>query len=207
MIEQTHDFPVRSTDDIYVGPVMALRSDDVVMPGGRVAARQILEHPGAVAIAALDDDDRLMMIFQYRHPLRRRLWELPAGLLDVAGEDPQKTAKRELAEEAGLAAAEWAVLIDVSPSPGFSDESVRVFLARGLREVGRPEGGDDEEADLTSRWVPLTVAVRMVLSGEIVNGVTAAAVLAANAVVGSPSAARPADAPWPDRPNRFPGRQ
>ena len=104
----------------------------------------ILEHPGAVA-SGLDDDDRLMMIFQYRHPLRRRLWELPAGLLDVAGEDPRETAKRELAEETGLAAAEWAVLIDVAPSPGFSDESVRVFLARGLREVRRPDLSDDEE--------------------------------------------------------------
>ncbi len=203
MTEQTHDFPVRSTEDIYVGRVLALRTDDVQMPGGRVAARQVLEHPGAVAIAALDDDDRLMMIYQYRHPLGRRLWELPAGLLDVAAEDPQETAKRELAEEAGLAATQWAALLDVSPSPGFSDESVRVFLARGLQEVGRPELVDDEEADLTSRWVPLTEAVSMVLSGEIVNGVTAAAVLAANTVVGAPTAARPPDAPWPDRPTRF----
>jgi len=203
---EPHDFPVQSTKDVYVGRVMALRSDEVVMPGGRVATREILEHPGAVAIAALDADDRLMMIYQYRHPVRTRLWELPAGLLDVAGEDPQATAGRELAEEAGLAAAEWAVLVDVAPSPGFSDESVRVFLARGLTEVARPDLGDDEEADLTHRWVPLSVATRMVLAGEIVNGVTAAAVLAAFAVAGIPAAVRSADAPWPLRPTRFADR-
>jgi ADP-ribose pyrophosphatase len=185
---------------------MALRADEVVMPGGRAARREIIEHPGAVAIAALDPDDRIMMIYQYRHALGRRLWEMPAGLLDVAGEDPLETARRELREEAGLEAAEWAVLIDVAPSPGFSDESVRVYLARGLTEVDRPEMGDDEEADLTTRWVTLSVAVRMVLAGTIVNGVTAAAVLAANAVAGSPAALRPPDAPWPDRPTRFAAR-
>ncbi len=197
------DFPVKSTTDIYTGAVMALRSDEVVMPGGRVAVREILEHPGAVAIAALDPDDRLMMIHQYRHAVRRRLWELPAGLLDVQGEEPVITARRELAEEAGLAATDWSVLLDVVPSPGFSDESVRVYLARGLTDVGRPDLGDDEESDITVRWVSLPVAVRMVLSGTIVNGVTAAAVLAAQAVVGSPTEKRPADAPWPDRPTRF----
>ena len=197
------DFPVKSTTDIYTGAVMALRSDEVVMPGGRVAVREILEHPGAVAIAALDPDDRLMMIHQYRHAVRRRLWELPAGLLDVQGEEPVTTARRELAEEAGLAATDWSVLLDVVPSPGFSDESVRVYLARGLTDVGRPDLGDDEESDITVRWVSLPVAVRMVLSGTIVNGVTAAAVLAAQAVAGSSIDKRPADAPWPDRPTRF----
>ncbi len=201
-----HDFPVRSSTDVYVGRVMALRTDDVVMPGGRVAAREILEHPGAVAIVALDPDDRLMMIHQYRHPVGRRLWELPAGLLDFAGEDPVDAARRELAEEAGLAATEWSVLVDVASSPGFSDESVRVYLARGLTEVGRPDLGDDEEADLTTRWVTLSVAVRMVLAGTIVNGVTVAAVLAANTVAGAGASGRPTDAPWPDRPTRFRAR-
>jgi 8-oxo-dGDP phosphatase len=201
-----HDFPVESSEDIYTGRVMALRSDRVVMPGGKVAVREITEHPGAVAILALDPDDRVMMLHQYRHAVRRRLWELPAGLLDVAGEDPALTAARELKEEAGLEASEWSVLIDVVPSPGFSDESVRVYLARGLTEVGRPAGEDDEEADLTTRWVTLSVAVRMVLSGTIVNGVTVAAVLAAHALNGSPAAARPLDAPWTDRPARFRAR-
>ncbi|WP_275691376.1 NUDIX domain-containing protein [Pseudonocardia broussonetiae] len=186
---------------------MALRSDRVVMPGGRVATREILEHPGAVAVAALDADDRLMMIHQYRHAVGRRLWELPAGLLDVQGEDPLLTAQRELAEESGLAAAEWSVLIDVVPSPGFSDESVRVYLARDVSEIGRPDLGDDEEADLTTRWVSMPVAVRMVLAGTIVNAVTVAAVLAAHVLAGAPTAARPADAPWTDRPTRFAARK
>ncbi len=207
MTTARHDFPVASTSDIYAGKVMALRADEVVMPGGREARREIIEHPGAVAVAALDPDDRIMMIYQYRHALGRRLWEMPAGLLDVAGEDPLETARRELREEAGLEAAEWAVLLDVAPSPGFSDEAVRVYLAHGLTEVGRPDLDDDEEADLTTRWVTLSIAVRMVLAGTIVNGVTVAAVLAAHAVSGSPSALRPADAPWPDRPTRFAQRE
>jgi 8-oxo-dGTP pyrophosphatase MutT (NUDIX family) len=182
------------------------------MPGGRVATREIVEHPGAVAVAALDADDRIMMIHQYRHAVRRRLWELPAGLLDVAGEDPLLTAQRELAEEAGLAAQEWSVLLDIVPSPGFSDESIRVYLARGITEVGRPDMGDpeesdNEESDLTLRWVSMPVAVRMVLAGTIVNATTVSAVLAAHVLAGAPAAARGTDAPWPDRPTRFAARQ
>jgi 8-oxo-dGDP phosphatase len=207
MTAPRHEFTVQASKDVYTGRVMALRADEVAMPGGRVAVREIVEHPGAVAIAALDADDRLMMIHQYRHAVGRRLWELPAGLLDVRGEDPLATAQRELAEETGLAASEWAVLVDVAPSPGFSDEAVRVYLARGVSEVGRPERRDDEEADLATRWVSLPVAVRMVLAGTIVNATTVAGVLAAHALAGAPAAARPAHAPWPDRPTRFADRK
>jgi 8-oxo-dGDP phosphatase len=203
---QRHEYTVVASKDVYTGRVMALRADEVLMPSGRVAVREIVEHPGAVAIAALDADDRLMMIHQYRHAVGRRLWELPAGLLDVRGEDPLATAQRELAEETGLAATEWSVMVDLTPSPGFSDEAVRVYLARGLTEVGRPEHADDEEADLATRWVSLPVAVRMVLSGTIVNSTTVAGVLAAHALSIAPTAARPADAPWPDRPTRFADR-
>lgn len=198
-----HDFPVRSATDIYSGRVMALRSDRVVMPGGRVATREILEHPGAVAVVALDPRNRVMMLHQYRHAVRRRLWELPAGLLDVAGEDPAVTAGRELAEEAGLSAQDWSVLLDVVPSPGFSDESVRVYLARELTEVGRPDMGDDEEADLALRWIPLAEAVRMVFAGDVVNAVSVAGLLAAQAVRTGDAEPRPVDAPWQDRPERF----
>jgi 8-oxo-dGDP phosphatase len=203
-----HDFPVESSEDAYDGKVMALRTDRVVMPGGRVAVREVVEHSGAVAIAALNADDRVMMIHQYRHAVRRRLWELPAGLLDTAGEDPLATAERELTEEAGLTATEWAVLLDIVPSPGFSDESVRVYLARGLTDVGRPQLGDDEEADMSLRWLALADAVRMVFSGEIVNATTTAGLLAAHALVsGAGVELRPADAPWPDRPMRFAQRR
>lgn len=198
-----HGFPVRESRRIYRGRVMALRADEVEMPGGRVATREIVEHPGAVAIAAVDEQDRLAVIEQYRHAVGRRLCELPAGLLDVAGEDPAKTAARELAEEAGLAAAEWSVLVDLVPSPGFTDESVRVYLASGLSEVPRPDLGDDEEADLQVGWLPLDDAVRQVLAGEIVNATSAAGILAVHAVRSGVARPRPVDAPWPDRPTAF----
>lgn len=204
MTQQRHSFPVESSTQIYQGRVMALRSDRVVMPGGRVATREIVEHPGAVAVAALDAQGRLAMILQYRHAPGRRLWELPAGLLDVAGEDPAEAAARELTEEAGLSATRWSVLVDVSASPGFSDESVRVFLARGLTEVDRPEGDDDEEADLQLSWFPLAEVVAMVLAGTIVNGVAVAGVLAVAALGDGPG--RPLGAEWPDRPTRFAAR-
>ncbi|MGI5131485.1 NUDIX domain-containing protein [Pseudonocardia sp. CA-107938] len=203
-----HEFEVASSKEIYTGRVMALRADEVVMPGGGTAVREIIEHPGAVAILALDADDRVMLIHQYRHAVRRRLWELPAGLLDHATEEPVEAARRELAEEAGLTAQEWSVLVDIVPSGGFSDESVRVFLARDLTESDRVDtGADDEEADLTTRWVSLSVAVRMVLAGTIVNAAAVAGLLAAHAVAGSPAGGRPVDAPWTDRPTAFDARR
>ncbi|MFP5072811.1 NUDIX domain-containing protein [Pseudonocardia nantongensis] len=202
-----HDFPVRSATDLYSGRVMALRSDRVVMPGGRVTTREILEHPGAVAVVAVDEQRRVRMLHQYRHAVRRRLWELPAGLLDVAGEDPAVTADRELTEEAGLTAADWAVLLDVVPSPGFSDESVRIFLARDLAERPRPVLGDDEEADLELRWIALDDAVRMVFTGDIVNAVSCAGLLAARAVFAGEAEPRPIGTPWEDRPERFARRR
>lgn len=201
-----HDFPVASSKDIYVGRVMAVRADQVVMPGGREATREIVEHPGAVAIAAVDERDRLMLVLQYRHAVRRRLWELPAGLLDHAGEDPAAAAARELAEEAGLKASTWSVLVDAVPSPGFSEEAIRVYLASGLTEVDRPDLGDDEEADLEPRWIPLAEAVRMVLSGEIVNATTVAGVLALQAVRDGHGEPRGLAAAWPDRPAAFAAR-
>jgi 8-oxo-dGDP phosphatase len=200
---ERHDYPVEDSERIYRGRVMALRADHVRMPGGRVAVREIVEHMGAVAVAALDDRGRLAVIEQYRHAVRRRLLELPAGLLDVPGEHPATAAARELAEEAGLAATDWSVLLDLDPSPGFSDESVRVFLARGVTEVERPEPGDDEESELRLRWLPVDEAVRAALSGELVNAVSVAAVLAVHVVLAGSGGTRPVDAPWPDRPHAF----
>ncbi|HJQ45473.1 MAG TPA: NUDIX hydrolase, partial [Amycolatopsis sp.] len=179
----SHDFAVVSTEDVHIGRVVALRVDEVRMPGGGVARREVVEHLGAVAIAAVDDDERVTLIHQYRHPLGRRIWELPAGLLDQHGEVPVDTARRELVEEAGLQAQRWETLVDVAASPGFTDEVVRVFLARGVSEVERPPGHDDEEADLVVHQVPLAEAVRMALAGELVNGATVAGVLAAHTVL------------------------
>ena len=110
-----HEFTVVDSDDIYTGKVMAVRRDQVRMPGGGTAVREIMEHPGAVAIAALDADDRLMMIYQYRHALGRRLWEMPAGLLDAAGEDPVETARRVdgTAAVCGVPYAAWLAFANV----------------------------------------------------------------------------------------------
>jgi ADP-ribose pyrophosphatase len=200
--EERHVFEVVSTRDIYVGRIFALREDEVVMPGGKAARREVIEHIGAVGILALDEDDQVTMIHQYRHPVGRRLWELPAGLIDHAGEDPLEAARRELVEEAGLAAEHWAVLVDLTSSPGFTDETVRVYLATGLSTVDREEMGE-EEADLEIRRFPLGEAVRMVLAGEIVNSQAVAGLLAAHAVRAGVAEPRPASAPWPTRSTRF----
>ncbi|MGE2721986.1 NUDIX domain-containing protein [Mycolicibacterium celeriflavum] len=200
-----HDFETVSSETLYVGKIFALRADEVRMPGGHTARREVVEHYGAVAVLAMDDDRNIAMVYQYRHPLGRRLWELPAGLLDLGGEPPHVTAARELKEEAGLSAADWRVLVDLDSAPGFSDESVRVYLATGLTDVGRPEA-HDEEADLTLRWYPLDEAVRMVFAGEIVNSIAVSGILAAHTVA-DPRVLRDVDAPWIDRPTSFGRRQ
>ncbi|WP_137147131.1 NUDIX hydrolase [Mycolicibacterium sp. CR10] len=204
-VEGNHEFSVAASEIVYVGKILALRADEVRMPGGGSARREIIEHFGAVAVVAIDDDGNIVLVHQYRHAFGRRLWELPAGLLDEGGEAPHLTAARELAEEAGLAAENWHTLVDLDSSPGFSDESVRVFLATGLRDVERPVA-HDEEADLTVRRLTLDDAVGRVYSGEIVNSISVAGILAAHAMpdVGS---LRPVDAPWTDRPTAFARRQ
>lgn len=202
-----HEFRSLSSTDLYVGKILALRADEVAMPGGGRARREVVEHPGAVAVVALDDDEQVVLIHQYRYPLGRRLWELPAGLLDVAGEDPLRTAQRELAEEVGLAAEQWSVLVDVASSPGFTDQSERVFLARGLSEVDRPQAVGDEEADLVIRRVPLADAVRGAFAGEIVNAPAVSGLLAARAVRAEWAVSRSPEVRWRDRPTRFAARE
>ncbi len=201
-----HVFETTSSETLYTGKIFALRRDHVRMPGDTTAVREVVEHYGAVAILAMDDDGNIPMIYQYRHPLGRRLWELPAGLLDVSGEPPHHTAARELQEEAGLHARTWQVLVDLDSTPGFSDESVRLYLATGLSEITRPEG-HHEEADLTVQWYSLAEATRMVFSGEIVNAIAVAGILAAQAVTHGLAQPRPVDSPWTDKPTSFVARQ
>lgn len=201
-----HDFTTLTSETLYVGKIFALRADEVQMPGGRTARREVVEHYGAVGVVALDESNNVAMIYQYRHPVERRLWELPAGLLDVGGEAPHLSAARELEEEAGIKAADWGVLVDVVSAPGFSDECVRIYLATGITDIGRPEARD-EEADLTVKWFPLAEAVDMVLSGEIINSLAVAGILAARAIDRDVRSLRPLDAPWPARPTRFAARQ
>jgi 8-oxo-dGTP pyrophosphatase MutT (NUDIX family) len=200
-----HEFETIKSETLYIGKIFALRADEVRMPHGNSARREVVEHYGAVAVLALDDDNNVMLVYQYRHPVGRRLWELPAGLLDVGGEPPHVTAARELKEEAGLAATQWKTLIDLDSAPGFSDESVRVYLATGLTDVGRPDA-HDEEADLTLRWFPLDEAVRMVFDGQIVNSIAVGGILAAKTVADQASL-RPVDAPWTDKPSAFARRK
>ena len=201
-----HEFTTTKSETLYVGKIFALRADEVSMPAGRSARREVVEHYGAVGVVAMDESGKVALINQYRHPVGRRLWELPAGLLDVGGEPPETSAARELEEEAGLAARDWGVLVDVVSAPGFSDESVRIYLATGLTDVGRPQA-QDEEADLTLTWTPLAEAVDMVLRGDIINSLAIAGILATHAVDGAGRALRPVDAPWPDKPTRFAARR
>jgi 8-oxo-dGTP pyrophosphatase MutT (NUDIX family) len=201
-----HIFETASSEILHCGKIFALRCDQVVMPGDRTAVREVVEHYGAVAIVAMDDDGNIPMVYQYRHAFGRRLWELPAGLLDAAGEPPHLTAARELTEEVGLQASTWRVLVDLNTAPGFSDESVRVYLATGLTEVGRPEA-HDEEADMTMRWYTLAEAASGVMRGEIVNSIAVAGVLAAHAVASGFAEPRPLDSPWADKPTAFAARR
>ncbi len=198
----SHEFETVSSRVLYSGAILALRQDQVAMPDGRVAEREVIEHHAAVAVLALDDDGNVVLIRQYRHPLGTRLLELPAGLLDIDGEDPLTAAKRELAEETGLAAAEWSVLVDVALSPGFTDEALRVYFATGLTETDRPDP-EHEEADLELVRMPVAEAVRAALAGEIVNATAVAGVLAYAAASANAVPMRPADAPWPGQPTAF----
>jgi 8-oxo-dGDP phosphatase len=179
-------WPVTASAELPGGKFLRLRQDTVVMPDGTSGVREFIEHPGAVAIAALDDAGRVLMIRQYRHPAGALLWELPAGLRDVAGEPLLAAAQRELLEETGHRAADWQVLADVLASPGASTERVRIFLARGVTEVPAAEQDyvrTGEEASLLVEWVPLDAAVRGFLAGDLHNGVTGVGILSAYAAV------------------------
>ncbi len=174
--------PVLSHEVIHEGKIFDLVGD-VVDLGESQVLREYVSHPGAVAVIALDDDDQVLLLSQYRHPVRSVLWEPPAGLLDVEGEDPVAAAARELAEEADLRAASWWRLVEVCTSPGGSDERIRVFLARDLTPVDEADRYTraDEEADMVARWVPLDEAVAAVLDGSLHSPTAVMGVLAAAA--------------------------
>jgi ADP-ribose pyrophosphatase len=157
-----------------------------------------VEHVDSVAIVALDDQQRVLLIRQYRHPFRQYLWELPAGLCDQPGEAPTKTAARELAEETGFEADQWTTLVDLRPSPGISTEVARVYQAAGLRKGERPGDAEGEESDLETEWVPLPQAISRVLEGRITNALAVAGLLAAAIRLGlADDSTRQFDAPWP----------
>jgi ADP-ribose pyrophosphatase len=178
------EWPVERSEDLYRSKLpFALRADVVRRPGAEDEepfTRVVLEHPGAVVILAVDDDERVLCLRQYRHPARMRMIELPAGLLDVAGEQPRAAAERELMEEAGLAAESWTPLLSAYSSPGISSEEIHYFLARGLREVGR---GDfvpgHEEADMSTEWISYAELLAACLGGQVHDAPVLVAVLTA----------------------------
>lgn len=181
MTGTAHRYRVRSRVERFAGPVFRVLTDEVEMPGGGTAHRDYLVHVGAVGIVAVDHDDRVVLVRQYRHALNRELWEVPAGLIDIDGEALPDTARRELAEEVDLTAGRLDLLVDVHSSPGCSNELIRIFLARDLAPVPEAERHErrDEEAGLTVAWFGLDEAVAMALGGEISNGPSLVAVLAA----------------------------
>ncbi|MDQ0895763.1 NUDIX domain-containing protein [Agromyces ramosus] len=204
LADQPVEAPVRASERVFEGKVWDIRRDAFEF-GGEEIVREYVDHTGAVGVLAIDDADRVFLIKQYRHPVRMRDWEIPAGLLDVDGEHPLAAAQRELAEEADLEASDWAVLADVATSPGGSDEVIRIYVARDLSATASVFAREAEEADMQTRWVPLAEGVEAVLARRIHNAPLAIALLAADAARARGwQSLGEADAPWP---NRAPTRQ
>lgn len=184
---QDEHVPVRlvSSQTVFKGKVFDIQRDELTLTySEQPIVREYMAHPGAVVIVALRGDEgneEILLERQYRHPVRAKLWEVPAGLLDIPGEDPLIGAQRELAEEADLTAQHWDVLLDIFNSPGCSSESIRIFLARGLESTGQTFDREDEEADFEYQWVRLDDAVTAALDGRLHNALTVSAVLATDA--------------------------
>lgn len=208
-VQDSPDFrKVLRRERLYHGKIWDVVGEEFELaPGEQPIVREYIDHPGAVAVLVLDEADRVLLIRQYRHPVRALLWEIPAGLLDVEGEDFQAAAARELAEEADLQAADWRVLLDVYNSAGSSAEAVRIYLASGLSPVPEAERHvrTEEESEIQFRWVPLAEAVHAALAGRLHSFSAVSAILAFAAAQGDGLAQlRPADAPWPAHPSQHP---
>jgi 8-oxo-dGTP pyrophosphatase MutT (NUDIX family) len=169
-----------STERVFDGAVWDIHREVFDLDGKEIT-REFVDHTGAVAVLAMDAEGQVLLIQQYRHPIRMRDWELPAGLLDIAGEDPLTAAKRELEEEVDLVASDWSDLVDFYSSPGGSNELIRVYLATGVSASTAAYDRVEEEAGILKRWVPLADVVAGVLGGDLRNSILAIAVLAAHA--------------------------
>jgi ADP-ribose pyrophosphatase len=195
-----------STEKVYEGRIWDVVSDSFKLSDdGDPLVRDYIDHPGAVAVLPMNDAGEVLLLKQYRHPVGMDLWEIPAGLLDVEGEDFVVGAARELAEEADLIANTWNVLVDFFNSPGSSSEAIRIYLARGLTEVPHHElhQRTDEEAEIELHWIPLEEAVAGVLEGRLHNPSAVVGILAAAAAKADGFAGlRPSDAPWPAHPSQ-----
>ncbi len=203
LLDRPESWPVVGSEVLAHGAIVDLVEDQVQTPDGELIKREYLAHPGAVGIIALDDHERVVLVRQYRHPVRHRLIEPPAGLLDVSDEDPVVAAQRELAEEVGLAAGTWHVLVDLFTTPGIIGESLRIFLARDLSESAAPEGfvRGGEEAHMDTVRASLDDLVDAVLDGRLHNPALVSGVLAAWTARQRDGFAslRSAEAPWPAR--------
>jgi len=204
MTAELNDQPFRpeivSTETPFEGKIWNVRRD-VFRYNGDEITREYVDHTGAVAVLVMDEDDRVLLIRQYRHPVRHRDWEIPAGLLDNHGEPPLTAAQRELSEEADLEAGEWNVLSDVFTSPGGNDEAIRIYLARDIRSTGSAFAREAEEADIEVRWVPLDEAVEAVLQRRVHNAPLIIALLAARTAREQGwSTLGAANEPWPSHP-------
>ncbi|HEX4789560.1 MAG TPA: NUDIX hydrolase [Actinospica sp.] len=204
IVDTPASWPVLESRVLAEGGISAYREDLVRMEDGTEARRQYTTHHSAVAVVALDEQGLMLTLRQYRHPVRRYLWELPAGLLDKPGEHPLEAAKRELYEEAHLQAAEWRVLVDYFNSSGTADEATRVFVARGISEAnGERFAREAEEAGIVARWVPVADMLERVLDGRVGTSSMVASVPSLHAALGRTGgwdSLRPADSPWPARP-------
>lgn len=172
--------PVEASEVVFDGRVWDVRRDTVAFGGGTFV-REYVAHTGAVGVLAISEDDQVLLINQYRHPIGERDWELPAGLLDMEGEDPLAAAQRELAEEADVVARDWTPLVSFHPSPGGSDEIIHIYCARGLTAAPNAHDRTDEEAEIVVRWVPRAEVLAAALEGRLRNGPLLVAVLAAHA--------------------------
>ena len=195
---------VAEAETVYHGAIWDVARETFSMADqDEPLVRDYITHPGAVAVVALDDQDRVLLINQYRHPVRTRMWEIPAGLLDVSGEPALAAAQRELGEEADLVAEHWDTLVDFENSPGSSAEANRIFLARGLSEVPDAERftREGEEAEIVAGFADLDDAVAAVLSGRLTSPAAALGILAAHIARSRDwGTLRAPDAAWPARP-------
>lgn len=157
---------IHSSEVVFDGMIWNVKSESFDF-SGKSLTREFVAHPGAVAVVAINDHDEVLMIRQYRHPVRELLWEIPAGLLDVAGESAMEAASRELQEETGYQPGAIEPLISFYTTPGGNSEQIQIFLATDLTHVGRPSVQEGEERELLVEWVPLESALKSVLSSEI----------------------------------------
>ncbi|MER7249280.1 NUDIX hydrolase [Kribbella sp. NPDC000426] len=206
LADQPEHWPVSSSEVVHeTGRVISVRRDTVAPVGAEPFVRDVVVHPGAVGVVALDSANRMLLVRQYRHPVGYKLLEPPAGLLDVQGEQYRLGAERELWEETATKAADWRILVDAFTSPGLTNEAVRIFLARDLSPADETFQREAEEADMETVWAPLIDVVGAVLAGQLQNPILVMGSLAAWTALNGPGfdTLRPANSPWPAKDRRI----